>query len=198
MTLAGNAGQPAHAPATGQHARNTASRLTPVPGAALAVARWPAADPCNGRCLSSVRGKRAPEAGQRHAGFPCLAFNFPSCGVVFNVWRCSVAAHQVRAGIIRKKAISDGLAQFSGYVGHGVFQCRGRVKGRPGSRSARRRPGEDWGEAEPLTLNRSGRRSSGGVLGFKAEGRPLHPCHVANAGCGAAPHGVQAWAGAGC
>ena len=55
----------------------------------------------------------------------------------------------------------------------------------------RRRPGEDWGEAEPLTLNRSGRRSSGGVLGFKAEGRPLHPCHVANAGCGAAPHGVQ-------
>ena len=107
---------------------NTASRLAPVPGTALAAARWPATDPCNGRCLSSVGRKRAPEAGQRHTGFPCLAFNLFSCGVVFNVWRCSVAAHQVRAGIIREKSISDGLAQFNGYVGHGVFQCRGSAQ----------------------------------------------------------------------
>ena len=34
-------------------------------------------------------------------------------------------------------------------------------------RAQRVRTGEDWGEAEPLMLNRSGRRSSGGVRGFR-------------------------------
>jgi hypothetical protein len=68
---------------------------------------------------------------------------------------------------------------------------RRRVKGGRGSRSPTEgRDRVSTRRSEPLT-RWSGTRSSGGVRGFKAEGRPLHPCHAASAGCGAAPRDVQ-------
>jgi len=49
------------------------------------------------------------------------------------------------------------------------------------------RPGEDWGEAEPLTLNRSGRRSSGGVRGFRPKAVPCTPATWRTRGVGQRP-----------
>jgi len=54
-------------------------------------------------------------------------------------------------------------------------------------RAQRVRTGEDWGEAEPLTLNRSGRRSSGGVRGFRPKAVPCTPATWRTRGVGQRP-----------
>ena len=54
-------------------------------------------------------------------------------------------------------------------------------------RAQRVRTGEDWGGAEPLMLNRSGRRSSGGVRGFRPKAVPCTTATWRTRGVGRRP-----------